>query len=193
MSVGVGDRAPAFSLPATGGSTISLADFAGRPVVLVFYPGDDTKVCTTQFCSYRDEGERIDELDAEVLGISPQSVDSHEHWVKEQELNVPLLADEDLAVAKSYGVTGWIGPLAKVAGLPDAPGGRYVHRAIFVIDGEGVLHLGGNDTPLRPGTCVHLPPLQEHCLENTGPTPMRVLGVFHPSGSPASKAYEANE
>ena len=51
----------------------------------------------------------------------------------------------------------------------------------------------GKDTPLGPGSCIHLPPLQEHCLENTGPTPMRILGVFHPSGSPASKAYEANE
>jgi mannose-6-phosphate isomerase-like protein (cupin superfamily) len=66
-------------------------------------------------------------------------------------------------------------------------------EVVYVIDGEGVLHLAGRDTPLRPGTCVHLPPLQEHCLENTGPTPMRVLGVFHPSGSPASKAYEAND
>jgi peroxiredoxin len=59
--------------------------------------------------------------------------------VKEQELNVPLLADVDLAVAKSYGVTGWIGPLARLAGLPDAPGGRYVMRAIFVVDGEGIV------------------------------------------------------
>jgi peroxiredoxin Q/BCP len=66
-------------------------------------------------------------------------VDSHEHWVKEQELNVPLLADEDLAVAKLYGVTGWIGPLARFTELKDAPGGRYVQRAIFVIDGEGVV------------------------------------------------------
>ena len=62
-----------------------------------------------------------------------------------------------------------------------------------MIDGEGVLHLAGGTRRSRPGSCVHLPPLQEHCLENTGPTPMRVLGVFHPSGSPASKAYEAND
>ena len=66
-------------------------------------------------------------------------------------------------------------------------------EVVYVVDGEGVLHLGDTDTPLAPGSCIHLPPLQEHCLENTGPTPMRVLGVFHPSGSPASKAYEANE
>jgi len=66
-------------------------------------------------------------------------------------------------------------------------------EVVYVVDGEGVLHLGGKDTPLRPGSCIHLPPLREHCLENTGPTPMRVLGVFHPSGSPASKATEAND
>ena len=66
-------------------------------------------------------------------------------------------------------------------------------EVVYVIEGEGVLHLGGRDTPLGPGSCIHLPPLEEHCLENTGPTPMRVLGVFHPSGDPASKAYVANE
>ncbi len=66
-------------------------------------------------------------------------------------------------------------------------------EVVYVLEGEGVLHLGGKDTVLEPGTCIHLPPLEEHCLENTGPTPMRVLGVFHPSGSPASKASVAND
>jgi thioredoxin-dependent peroxiredoxin len=137
--VDVGDVAPDFELPGTGGKTYRLSDFRGRNVVLVFYPGDATRICTKQFCSYRDKSERMDQLDAEVLGISPQSVDSHEHWVEEQQLNVPLLADEDLAVAKCYGVTGWLGPLARLTELKDTPGGRYVHRATFVIDGEGVV------------------------------------------------------
>jgi mannose-6-phosphate isomerase-like protein (cupin superfamily) len=70
---------------------------------------------------------------------------------------------------------------------------HHYDEVVYVVEGEGVLHLAGKDTPIGPGSCIHLPPLQEHCLENTGPTPMRVLGVFHPSGSPASKASEANE
>jgi thioredoxin-dependent peroxiredoxin len=138
--VDVGDRAPDFELAGTGGKTYRLSDRRGRNVVLAFYPGDDTRVCTAQFCSYRDNGERLDRLDAEVLGISPQSVDSHERWTRERSLNVPLLADEDLAVARSYGVTGWVGPFAKLAGLNGSgPGGRYVMRAIFVVDGDGIV------------------------------------------------------
>jgi peroxiredoxin Q/BCP len=138
--VDVGDSAPDFELPGTDGKTYRLSDYRGRNVVLAFYPGDATATCTKQFCSYRDEGDRIDELDAEVLGISSQSVDSHERWAKEQELNVPLLADEDIAVSKSYGVTGWLGPLANLTELKgETVDGRYVKRAIFVIDAEGVV------------------------------------------------------
>jgi peroxiredoxin Q/BCP len=137
--VDVGDAAPDFELPGTDGKRFKLSEQRGKNVVLAFYPGDATTVCTKQFCSYRDNSERIDQLDAEVIGISPQSVDSHERWVEEEELNLPLLADEDLAVSKSYGVTGWLGPLARLTELKDAPGGRYIQRAIFVIDGEGIV------------------------------------------------------
>lgn len=137
--VDVGDAAPDFELPGTGGEIYKLSAYRGSNVVLAFYPGDATTVCTAQFCSYRDKADRIDQLDATVLGISPQSVDSHEHWVKEQELNVPLLADEDLGVSKRYGVTAWLGPLARFTELDDAPGGRYIMRSIFVVDGEGIV------------------------------------------------------
>lgn len=137
--VDVGDAAPDFELPGTGGRTFKLSERRGRNVVLAFYPGDATTVCTKQFCSYRDDAERLDRLDAEVVGISPQSVDSHERWVAEQGLNVPLLADQRLEVSKLYGVTGWLGPLARFTELKDAPGGRYVMRSIFVVDREGVV------------------------------------------------------
>ena len=61
-------------------------------------------------------------------------------------------------------------------------------EVIYVVEGEGVLHLGGEETPIAAGSCIHLPPLEEHCLENTAEATMRVLGVFHPSGDPASRA-----
>ncbi len=119
----VGDTAPNFELPGTGGKTYKLSDYRGRKLVLAFYPGDFTAVCTKQFCSYRDEGDRLDGLGADVLGISPQSVDSHERFTEEKKLNVPLLADEDKSVAKAYGVLA--GPM--------------VRRAIFVIDEQGIV------------------------------------------------------
>jgi thioredoxin-dependent peroxiredoxin len=119
----VGDPAPDFELPGTGGKTYRLADYRGCKLVLAFYPGDFTAVCTKQFCSYRDQSEKLDGLGAEVLGISPQSVDSHERFTEEKKLNLPLLADEDKVVARAYGVLA--GPM--------------VRRAIFVIDEEGVV------------------------------------------------------
>lgn len=119
----LGDQAPEFELPGTGGKTYRLSDYRGSKLILAFYPGDFTAVCTKQFCSYRDQGERLDGLGAAVLGISPQSVESHERFVKEKELNVPLLADEDRSVARAYGVTA--GPM--------------VRRAIFVVDEAGLI------------------------------------------------------
>lgn len=121
--VNVGDPAPDFELPGTGGKTYRLSNYRGRKLVLAFYPGDFTPTCTKQFCSYRDQGEKLDGLGAEVLGISPQSVESHERFSEEKKLNVPLLADEDKSVARAYGVLA--GPM--------------VRRAIFVIDEEGVV------------------------------------------------------
>jgi peroxiredoxin Q/BCP len=119
----VGDPAPDFSLPGTGGKTYRASDYRGRKLILAFYPGDFTAVCTKQFCSYRDQGDRLDQLGADVLGISSQSVDSHERFAQEKSLNVPLLADEDKEVARAYGVT--MGPT--------------VRRAIFILDEEGVI------------------------------------------------------
>jgi mannose-6-phosphate isomerase-like protein (cupin superfamily) len=77
--------------------------------------------------------------------------------------------------------------------IPPGRAGMHSHtydEVVYVLEGEGVLHLDGAETPIARGSCIHLPPLQEHCLENTGEGPMRVLGVFHPSGDPASRASE---
>ena len=122
--IGIGDRAPDFELQASGGASYRLADLRGRWVVLAFYPGDFTPVCTRQFCSYRDAADRLDDLDATVLGISPQSVTSHDRFVAEHALTVPLLADPDHTTSRAYGVVG--------------PGGL-VRRSIFIVDPEGIV------------------------------------------------------
>src|SRR5262249_58524987 len=95
-NVDVGDAAPEFELPGTGGRTYRLADYRGGNLVLAFYPGDGTRVCTAQFCSYRDNAERLDGLDAAGIGISPQSVDSHERLTQERGPNLPLPAAHEL-------------------------------------------------------------------------------------------------
>ena len=74
----VGEPAPPFELEGTGSRTYSLSDFRETGVILAFYPGDFTPVCTRQFCSYRDDGDRLEALDVPMMGISPQSVESHE-------------------------------------------------------------------------------------------------------------------
>ena len=75
-----------------------------------------------------------------------------------------------------------------------APDHSHVYdEVIYVLEGEGVLHGGGEDKPVSAGSCIHLPPFFVHSLENSGDTPMRIVAVFHPAGDPASRAYEANE
>lgn len=118
-----GDTAPDFELDGTDGP-FRLSAQRGRRVLLLFYPGDDTPVCTRQFCAYRDHSEEIDDLDAVVVGISAQGVDSHAAFAAKYGLNVPLLADEDGAVAKAYGA--W----RPVVGT---------RRAVFAVDEQGVI------------------------------------------------------
>lgn len=124
MSVAVGERAPDFSLPSTGGSTVTLGQYRGTPVVLVFYPGDDTPVCTKQLNAYNDELAQFEALDAQVLAVSAQGIDSHERFSGKHGFRFPLLADTDKTVAAAYGT---LGPL----GFP--------RRSVFVIDRDGVV------------------------------------------------------
>jgi len=96
----VGEQAPDFQLPGTDGP-FRLSEHRGERVVLLFYPGDHTPVCTKQFCSYRDRGGDFASLNATVVGISSQDLASHEDFIAKNNLNVPLLADVDQAVAKT--------------------------------------------------------------------------------------------
>jgi peroxiredoxin Q/BCP len=100
----VGDTAPDFELDGTDGA-FRLSAHRGERIVLAFYPGDETPVCTKQFCSYRDRADDLSALDATVVGISGQDVESHTAFASHHGLTVPLLADPDKAVARAYGVT----------------------------------------------------------------------------------------
>lgn len=131
MSVGVGDRAPDFTLPGTGGREYSLSDYAGQPVVLVFYPGDDTPVCTRQLNTYNDDLAEFEQVGAQVLAISAQDVTSHERFAGKHGFNFPLLADTDKQVAAAYGTLGPLGFPRRSVFVVDASGIiRYAHRAI---------------------------------------------------------------
>jgi len=131
MALGVGDQAPDFTPPGTGGRSSSLSEYRGRPVVVVFYPGDDTPVCTKQLNSYNDELAQFETLDAVVLAISAQDVSSHEKFADKHGFRFPLLADVDKKVAGSYGVLGPLGFMRRSVFVVDAGGTvRYAHRAL---------------------------------------------------------------
>ena len=123
-AVSVGDVAPDFTLPATGGETVTLSALRGQPVVLVFYPGDNTPVCTTQLNSYNDDLDDFADVGARILGISPQDVASHEAFAAKHGFSFPLLADEGKVVGEAYGVLGPVG---------------FYRRSVFVVDRDGVV------------------------------------------------------
>jgi peroxiredoxin Q/BCP len=99
-----GDQAPDFTLPTDTGANLTLSSFRGRPVVLYFYPKDDTSGCTKESCEFRDLVPRFDRVNAQILGVSPDGVKSHAKFRDKYQLNFPLLADEGHAVADTYGV-----------------------------------------------------------------------------------------
>ena len=101
-----GKPAPDFQLQSDTGDTVKLSDFRGRPVVLYFYPKDDTPGCTTEACEFRDAYDVYRERGAEILGVSPDDVASHEKFKSKYELPFTLLADPDHEVAERYGVWG---------------------------------------------------------------------------------------
>jgi len=124
-SLAVNEAAPDFTLKDGNGVDWRLSDHRGRVVVLLFYPGDETPVCTRQMCSVRDRWEDYRATGAEVVGISSDSIESHKKFAEHHELPLRLLSDSDRSVAKLYGA---------ISLLP----GR-VARSVFVIDANGIL------------------------------------------------------
>jgi thioredoxin-dependent peroxiredoxin len=125
--VGVGDVAPDFTLPSHSGEVVSLGEFVGskRAIVLFFYPKDDTPGCTKEACSFRDGYEQFEILEAEVIGISSDSITSHQRFVEKHGLPFVLLSDERGEVRKLYGVPNTLG--------------LFPRRVTYIIDEEGVV------------------------------------------------------
>ncbi len=137
MTVRVGDPAPDFTLPSIDGlgairRDLTLSAYRGSPVVLVFYPADNTPVCTVQLQTYSADISQFAELGAKVLAISPQSIDEHAGFIRtEGPFAFPLLSDETKAVGEAYST---IGPMG------------FYRRSVFVVDGDGVIRYAHRST-----------------------------------------------
>ncbi|WP_449539093.1 thioredoxin-dependent thiol peroxidase [Ferdinandcohnia sp. Marseille-Q9671] len=131
MTIEVGQKAPEFTVMASNGENVSLADFRGKNVVLYFYPKDMTPGCTTEACEFRDAHESFSSLDTVILGVSTDSFDRHTKFIDKYDLPFLLLVDEDHKVADDYGV--WK--------LKKNFGKEYmgIERSTFVINKEGIL------------------------------------------------------
>ncbi|MBF2051188.1 MAG: peroxiredoxin [Leptolyngbya sp. IPPAS B-1204] len=121
MPLSVGDTAPSFTVKDTNGNTVSLSDFAGKTVVLYFYPKDDTPGCTKEACGFRDAYTDYQGKDIVVLGVSMDDEVSHQQFTQKFNLPFPLLADVNGTITKAY----------------DVDGGGYAKRVTYVIDGSG--------------------------------------------------------
>lgn len=124
-----GKRAPAFTLPSSDGGKVALTKLKGTPIVLYFYPKDNTPGCTTEALEFRAKAKQFQALGVRIFGVSPDSVASHCKFIEKQKLNFTLLADEDHAIAEKYGV--WV--------EKSMYGKKFmgVQRSTFLIDGAG--------------------------------------------------------
>ena len=131
MSVEIGKPAPSFTMPTDGGGKVSLSALKGKNVVLYFYPKDDTPGCTAQACGFRDNLPKFDKVDAVVIGVSRDSVKSHDKFKAKYELPFPIASDEDGKVSEKYET--WV--------EKSMYGRKYMgmERATFLIDGKGVV------------------------------------------------------
>ncbi|MBG9446640.1 thioredoxin-dependent thiol peroxidase [Cytobacillus firmus] len=131
MAIEIGKTAPDFELEASNGERVKLSDYRGKNVVLYFYPKDMTPGCTTQACDFRDQHQNFADVNAVVLGVSPDPLSRHEKFIEKHGLPFLLLADEDHKAAEAYGV--WK--------LKKNFGKEYmgIERSTFIIDQEGKL------------------------------------------------------
>lgn len=123
MALSVGTKAPDFTVKDTQGNTVSLSDYAGKTVVLYFYPKDDTPGCTKEACSFRDNYSVYQGKDVAVFGVSGDDESSHQDFTKKFNLPFPLLADTNKSMMQSY----------------DVDGGGYAKRVTYIIDGNGMI------------------------------------------------------
>jgi len=131
IQLSVGDKAPDFKSKDQNGKSVSLKDYKGKKVILYFYPEDDTPVCTVEACNFRDNFSLLKKKGYEIVGVSPNSVESHKKFEAKYKLPFTLLADEDKKIINAYGV--W--------GLKKLYGREYmgIQRATFVIDENGMI------------------------------------------------------
>lgn len=127
----IGQKAPDFTLPASNGETVSLHDFAGKNIILYFYPKDMTPGCTTQACDFRDQYESFSDLNVVILGVSGDSASRHTKFIEKHGLPFSLLVDEDHKVCEQYGV--W--KLKKMYGREYMG----IERSTFLIDENGIV------------------------------------------------------
>ena len=129
----VGSKAPNFDLPAHDGTQITLGDYAGKNLVIVFYPKDSTPGCTRQLCALRDDRETFKGLNTEVLASNPGSANSHTNFVEKQQYNFPILVDAEREMAASYHTL--------------KENGTSIERTVYIIDGEGVIRYAKRGLP----------------------------------------------
>jgi peroxiredoxin Q/BCP len=131
MTVNIGDKAPDFELPASSDTTVRLSDFKGKNVILYFYPKDDTSGCTQEACDFRDNIQTFENINAVVLGISKDSVKSHNNFIDKYDLPFVLLSDVEGQVCVQYGT--WV--------EKSMYGRKYmgIERTTFLINPEGVV------------------------------------------------------
>jgi peroxiredoxin Q/BCP len=129
----VGTKAPDFNLPATGGKQVKLSDYAGKNLIIVFYPKDQTPGCTQQLCALRDDTEMFKAINTEFIASNPDSVESHERFSTAQSYKFPILVDAERTMAKAYRAL--------------KEDGKGIQRTVYIIDAAGVVRYSKQGLP----------------------------------------------